>query len=309
MNSKNSIIKNKSLWELPSVAMIVATIGVGCDTTELIVKNSNKKPSLIELKDEQQGFISQGTYNKYRNLLEKERIVLVSNKDKINRRSGEGYKFDLNYDKLYERIELIFKEQVKEINQKIDLMCSFFSQRIKLIEKRIKAYKLILEKAKEQSKPKKTYDMLKEDFIDKPHNLAEIKDIEEKIKGMHLSIQKYKELSSKLNSFKKENDALLKGRWLFSEDEVRDIKRILNTYFFWRVMSNDKSFTLNTIIKEFIEEVKNGELWDIGFDVSDKFIQGITGRTYQEISKESLPNLFNIFKCYKRFNKFRGVII
>lgn len=311
MNNKNSITK-KSLWELPSVAIIVAAIGAGLNTTELIVRKGKRKPALIELKDigkdEQEGIISQGTYNKYRNLLEKEKLILVKNKEGVNRRSGENYQMEIGYNKLNEQIEVKFKKEIERQIKKLNSMQLFFNQRIELINKRIKAYKLILEKTKKISQPKKTYDMLKEDFIDKPHNLDEIKDIEEKIRDMNKSVNSYRDLISKVDSFRKENMELLKQKWIFAKREKEEIRRILNTYFFWKLISNDTTFTLNTILDGFIEEVKTGELRDIGFDLSNKFNQGIYGSVFQELSKKELPNLFNIFKYNKQLNEFRGIL-
>jgi hypothetical protein len=312
MNGENSIIKNKSLWELPSVAMIVATIGAGCNTTELIIKKGKSKQSIIELKDidkeEIQGFISQGTYNKYRNILEEEKMIIVTNKKEVNRRKGKGYQFELNYTKFCEQIEIIFKKEVEEKVQRLCFAKVFFKERIELIEKRLKFYEAELKRIKAKSTPKKTYNILKEEFIDMPHNLPEIKDCEEKIKKMKLSISNYEHLISSVISFRKENDELLKKKWFFSDWETKEIRHILNTYFFWKLVFNDNLFTLNNMIKEFIEEVKRGELRNIGFELSNRFRQGVDASVYQEISKKELPNLFNIFKYFKQLDEFRGII-
>jgi len=310
MNNKISITK-KSIWELPSVAVIIAAVGTGCNTTQLIVKKSKKKPALFEINEAEEigGMISQGTYNKYRNRLEHDGIIKVMNKDDINKRKGKGYQFELNYNRLCNQLESVFKEELKITVGRLHNSLVFITERINLLEKRKKAYELLLEKTKKQSQPKQTYDISKEDFIDKPHNLGEINSIKEIIEKISSSIKSYNELTLKANLFIKENIELLERKWQFSDWEIREITRILNTYFFWRIVTNDNSFTLNSVFKELIEEVKSGELRDLGFfNLGDKFKQVPEGNMYQVISKNELPNLFNIFKYYKKLNEFRMII-
>ena len=254
----------KQIWELKSPALILAAITVGYNKTDLIINKRTKKESENIFNNRySKGFVPQGTFNKYKNLLEESGFIIHDETIQINKRHKESFVYRINLPKIIEIIKLLFNNKVCDEINKLSIAIEEIKNNETHLNKIINAHTAGLDKMRSCKDMKNHFDILTCKTIKVNINRDEIMRLEYKIKELKTSTDMFQKTIKILQDILKKMELLKMTQQDLIEktdkEDVQTVEKSIQAIFYWRLLRGDIEFTLKEVITQFIESLQTGK--------------------------------------------------